>query len=55
MTADHNLFSYFQQIDTHCEQINGAAKTEKNTGTEEDRETFLPLGQRSYLEKETSV
>lgn len=53
--ADDNLFLYFQQITTSCEQINGAAKPENNTGTEEESGNFLPLGQRSYLEKETSV
>ncbi|XP_060790487.1 solute carrier family 5 member 6 isoform X2 [Neoarius graeffei] len=44
-----------RQITTHCEQMNGVAKPEKNTGTEDERETFLPINQRSYLEKETSV
>ncbi|XP_027028045.1 solute carrier family 5 member 6 isoform X1 [Tachysurus fulvidraco] len=43
------------QITTHCEQMNGVAKPEENTGTEEEMETFLPLSQRSHLEKETSV
>lgn len=55
MFADQILSLYFQQITTNCEEMNGVANPEKNTGTEEERETFLPLGQRSYLEKETSV
>ncbi|XP_062863496.1 solute carrier family 5 member 6 [Trichomycterus rosablanca] len=44
-----------EQITTHHEQINGYGKPERNTGTEEERKTFLPLSQRSYLEQETSV
>ncbi|KAM9465861.1 solute carrier family 5 member 6 isoform 1-T2 [Clarias gariepinus] len=43
------------RIITHCEQMNGVARPETNTGTEEEKETFLPLGQKCYLEKETSV
>lgn len=44
-----------RRITTNCEEMNGVANPEKNTGTEEERETFLPLCQSSYLEQETSV
>ncbi|XP_076834461.1 solute carrier family 5 member 6 isoform X4 [Brachyhypopomus gauderio] len=44
-----------RQIGTCQEQGNGPVGTERNTRNEEERETFLPLSQVSYLEQETSV
>ncbi|KAI4884595.1 hypothetical protein NFI96_034551 [Prochilodus magdalenae] len=44
-----------RQTVTCHEQMNGVANTEKRTDMEEERETFLPLSQTSYLEQETSV
>ncbi|KAF7704521.1 solute carrier family 5 member 6 isoform X2 [Silurus meridionalis] len=43
------------RITAYCEQMNGVAKPERDIGTEEEIETFLPLSNKSYLEKETSV
>lgn len=44
-----------RETDTTHQQINGISHTEKNTGMADERETFLPSDQTSYLEQETSV
>uniref|UniRef100_A0A8B9H5H1 Sodium-dependent multivitamin transporter n=1 Tax=Astyanax mexicanus TaxID=7994 RepID=A0A8B9H5H1_ASTMX len=54
MDKIHSLLQILETDTTH-QQINGISHIEKNTGMADERETFLPSDQTSYLEQETSV